>query len=1126
MTLRSLFLNAALALAALLLLLGLIALVTPATQATPLSWTGTAGDNNWHTASNWSPAQVPGPADDVTIAFTTTDFVEIATANASCHSLVLASGLTPGSNYTVDLYVYAGTTLTVGTTTTITSGRRTTPTVRSTSVTLDLQGTLVAQGNIILNGTGNSKLDMNLAPTDLPVLVLDGTATLVKYPGGTLASAPGASTRLTGSSPRATPQVLNLASGLVYGNIEINKASNATDVVRLSTNVSDANVTGDLTVNTGILNNGGFGVVGASSTFRVKPLATFELAGTSGLPGGPGYTVVFEAGSVTAFAGSNQAISATVGGSYGDLVLADDASTPGAKKTLGGTIQIAGTLTIRQNTTLSTADASYLINDEGTAGGKTRRGSLVMEAGAELQILNTTTIPQPGLTGTYALAPSSTIRFMGGADQIVNTRLNVDLSIVDPSKDVDVVRPLPYANLVVQGSGTRAFTFPGDVFVQAGSTMSLTSGDASTVALLQGSLLTGGGNLAMTLGELRLLKADAAAQPGLAGTYALGGTSIQTFGGGGSQTISNLGGGANAYNILQTTGGGTKTLLAASTVAVSKEVRLATGSTLNGGTATLLDRGNWTNNGTFVPATGTVAFAGTTDQYLSGSALSASDFYNLTLANTGPAGASHLLLPAASGTALTVAHAYTQSSGFFDVRQNTLAGPATFAMSGGRLYLGRSGAGVTQPELTGTYALSAGTVSLTGSGAQALRGATYASLLLAGTGAKTLAADALVQDSLFLNDNQRTNLAGFLLTLGSGPARLGTLARGHALSTEYLYGGSFRRWLAAVAQPDASSNAALFPLGDATYTRPFYAAATTAPTAAGTLTLSHMATTGAVPPAPAYNDGATAIRAVTNMYWTLQPGAGLAGGQYTLRAGGEGIAGITSPADLHLVQMSEAVGALLPSQGTAAFPYAERSVAGASLGQRYRYGTGTSSSPLPVELIAFAATASGPAVALAWATAGERACAYFAVERSATGEGFAEIGRQAGHGTTAQAQRYAFADAQPLPGLGYYRLRQVDEDGRVHYSTVQAVRFAPAATTALAPRLLAYPNPATDALTLLLPVAELAPGPVQILDLAGRLLRTLPAAAAAGPRTLDVASLPAGTYLVRLAGYTTRFVRE
>ena len=225
--------------------------------------------------------------------------------------------------------------------------------------------------------------------------------------------------------------------------------------------------------------------------------------------------------------------------------------------------------------------------------------------------------------------------------------------------------------------------------------------------------------------------------------------------------------------------------------------------------------------------------------------------------------------------------------------------------------------------------------------------------------------------------------------------------------------------------------------------------------------------------------------------------------------------------------MAEAVGSALANEGTAAFPYINRSVAGASLGQQYHYGTVGSNSPLPVELIAFAATATGAEVRLAWATAGERACAYFAVERSATGQEFAEIGRLAGHGSTVQAQAYALSDARPLPGLSYYRLRQVDEDGQAHYSAVQAVRYAPAPdkTAALAPLQL-YPTATAGPLTLVLP-AGTAPAPVQVLDLSGRLLRTLPAPDAAdAPCTLNVADLAPGCYVLRLGGQCARFVRE
>jgi hypothetical protein len=92
--------------------------------------------------------------------------------------------------------------------------------------------------------------------------------------------------------------------------------------------------------------------------------------------------------------------------------------------------------------------------------------------------------------------------------------------------------------------------------------------------------------------------------------------------------------------------------------------------------------------------------------------------------------------------------------------------------------------------------------------------------------------------------------------------------------------------------------------------------------------------------------------------------------------------------------------------------------------------------PLPVELTTFAGKARSTGVELNWQTASERNSAYFQVERAAdANEGFRAIGKVEAAGSTARASSYRFVDAQPL-ALGYYRLRQVDQDGTASFSPV------------------------------------------------------------------------------------------
>jgi hypothetical protein len=57
-----------------------------------ITWTGHAGDNNWNNAANWSPAQVPGPSDTVTIS--TSVATDINVSNEAVGALTTNSHVT------------------------------------------------------------------------------------------------------------------------------------------------------------------------------------------------------------------------------------------------------------------------------------------------------------------------------------------------------------------------------------------------------------------------------------------------------------------------------------------------------------------------------------------------------------------------------------------------------------------------------------------------------------------------------------------------------------------------------------------------------------------------------------------------------------------------------------------------------------------------------------------------------------------------------------------------------------------------------------------------------------------------------------------------------------------------
>jgi hypothetical protein len=93
--------------------------------------------------------------------------------------------------------------------------------------------------------------------------------------------------------------------------------------------------------------------------------------------------------------------------------------------------------------------------------------------------------------------------------------------------------------------------------------------------------------------------------------------------------------------------------------------------------------------------------------------------------------------------------------------------------------------------------------------------------------------------------------------------------------------------------------------------------------------------------------------------------------------------------------------------------------------------------PLPIQLASFSATpVSGSSVTLNWKTASEVNNYGFEVQRSAVAKtGFSSISPLiAGHGTSVTGFNYSFVDKTPSAGEQYYRLKQIDLNGALHYS--------------------------------------------------------------------------------------------
>jgi len=184
---------------------------------------------------------------------------------------------------------------------------------------------------------------------------------------------------------------------------------------------------------------------------------------------------------------------------------------------------------------------------------------------------------------------------------------------------------------------------------------------------------------------------------------------------------------------------------------------------------------------------------------------------------------------------------------------------------------------------------------------------------------------------------------------------------------------------------------------------------------------------------------------------------------------------------------------------------------------------------LPIQLASFSGQVVDQRIQLDWVTETETNNHYFLVERSGDGLSYEEIGRVSGQGTTVEAQAYRFVDAEPLGGVNYYRLRQVDLDGQDELSKVITVNMDDNNTGL---RLKAFPNPAQENIALQWFSSQTSEeGLIRLIDAGrGRELARYAIPNGSSQMEVPVSQLPAGHYFFQMEQQgerqTVRFVKK
>jgi len=192
--------------------------------------------------------------------------------------------------------------------------------------------------------------------------------------------------------------------------------------------------------------------------------------------------------------------------------------------------------------------------------------------------------------------------------------------------------------------------------------------------------------------------------------------------------------------------------------------------------------------------------------------------------------------------------------------------------------------------------------------------------------------------------------------------------------------------------------------------------------------------------------------------------------------------------------------------------------------------TDSCASLLPVNILSFTASANGKTTTINWVTASEANNKGFDVQRSLDANTFILVGfvpTKAVNGNSSQSISYDYSDFYSPSSTIYYRLKQLDKDGRVNYSKTVAVNTANNNTASIV-----YPTVAKNMLNVKLATGINGKVVCVITDVSGkRLLANEEFVTSQAVMQVNISNLAAGTYFLniitgnKIAG-ATKFIKQ
>jgi hypothetical protein len=173
---------------------------------------------------------------------------------------------------------------------------------------------------------------------------------------------------------------------------------------------------------------------------------------------------------------------------------------------------------------------------------------------------------------------------------------------------------------------------------------------------------------------------------------------------------------------------------------------------------------------------------------------------------------------------------------------------------------------------------------------------------------------------------------------------------------------------------------------------------------------------------------------------------------------------------------------------------------------------------VPVRFLGFNVTKSNNSALLNWTVENEDAnTARYEIEYSTTGTEFARLATVAAANNGRSSNTYNFTQenlsAVRTSGVIYYRIKQIDADGRFTYTTIKSIRLDNKSFG-----VAAYPNPAKSYTKLTIELTEASPIVVTVSDASGKQVSAVQIAGVKGTnfRDINLANLASGSYILKV----------